>query len=34
MYAACMMRKLQKPDPYAFNWSWAGRVRSFGNLLC
>ena len=26
IYAACMIRKLQKPDPYAFNWSWAGRV--------
>lgn len=21
-----MIRKLQKPDPYAFNWSWAGRA--------
>lgn len=34
IYAACMIRKLQKPDPYAFNWSWAGRVSLPRYLLC
>ena len=24
-YAAQLTRKLQKPDPYAFRWSWTGQ---------